>query len=70
MTEFIKNINWKELLLPVLADINNINKETDTTKVSSNNWDLAQDNNDYKIVFDKIQNNRSSEETEHNIIIL
>jgi len=70
MTDFIKNINWKELLLPVLADINNINKETDTTKVSSNNWDLAQDNDDYKVVFDKIQNNRSSEETKHNIIIL
>lgn len=70
MTDFIKNINWKELLLPVLADINNINKETDTTKVSSNNWDLAQDNDDYKVVFDKIQNNKSSEETKHNIIIL
>jgi hypothetical protein len=70
MTDFIKNINWKELLLPVLADINNINKETDTTTVSSNNWALSQDNDDYKVVFDKIQNNRSSEETKHNIIIL
>jgi hypothetical protein len=70
MKEFIKNINWKELLFPVLADLKNINEETDTTRVSSNNWDLAQDNEDYKIVFDKIQNNRSSEETKHNIIIL
>ena len=51
MKEFIKNINWKELLFPVLADIKNINEETDTTRVSSNNWDLAQDNDDYKIVF-------------------
>lgn len=70
MKEFIKNINWKELLFPVLADIKNINEETDTTRVSSNNWDLAQDNDDYKIVFDKIQSNRSSEDTKHNIIIL
>ena len=70
MKEFIKNINWQELLFPVLADLKNINEETDTTRVSSNNWDLAQDNDDYKVVFDKIQSNRSSEDTKHNIIIL
>lgn len=70
MKEFIKNINWKELLFPVLADIKNINEETDTARVSSNNWDLAHDNDDYNKVFEKIQKNRSSEETTHNIIIL
>lgn len=70
MKEFIKNINWNELLFPVLADLKNINEETNTAKVSSNNWDLAQDNDDYNKVFEKIQKNRSSEETTHNIIIL
>jgi hypothetical protein len=64
------NINWKELLFPVLADIKNIEKETDTTRVSSNNWDLAQDNVNYKRVFEKIKENRSPEENEHNFIII
>ena len=63
-------INWKELFFPVLADIKNINRETDTTRVSSNNWDLAQNNTTYKEVIEKIKENRSSEETEHNFIVL
>lgn len=70
MKEFIKNINWKELLFPVLADIKNINEETDTTRVSSNNWDLANDNEDYDRIFKKIQENRLSETTTHDIIVL
>ncbi|MEZ7506388.1 hypothetical protein [Flavobacterium sp. Arc2] len=70
MKKFIKNINWKELLFPVLADIKNINEETDTTRVSSNNWDLANDNEDYNRIFKKIQENRSSETTKHDIIVL
>lgn len=65
-------INWKELFFPVLADIKNINKETDTTRVSSNNWDLAQNNITYKEVIGKIKENRSSgsEETVHNFIVI
>lgn len=70
MKEFIKNINWKELLFPVLADIKNINEETDTTRVSSNNWDLANDNDDYNRIFNKIQENRSSETAKHDVIVL
>lgn len=70
MKKLILNINWNELFFPVLADLKNINEETDTTRVSSNNWDLAQDNDDYNKIFEKIQENRSSEEKKHNIIIL
>lgn len=64
------NINWKELLFPVLADIKDINKETDTTVISSNNWDLAQNNTTYNDVINKIKENRASDENEHNFIIL
>lgn len=64
------NINWKELLFPVLADIKNINNETDTTKVSLNNWELAHNKNTYKIVIDKIEKSRSSKEDQHNFIVI
>ncbi|HEX8563706.1 MAG TPA: hypothetical protein VF676_12075 [Flavobacterium sp.] len=70
MKEFIRNINLRELLFPVLADMKNINEETDTARVSSNNWDLANNTEDYNEVFEKIQESRSSEDTKHSIIIL
>lgn len=63
-------ISWRELFFPVLNDLKNINEETDTTSVSSNNWNLANDKDDFKNIFEQIKENRSSEETEHNIIIL
>lgn len=63
-------ISWRELFFPVLNDLKNINSETDTTTVSSNNWNLANDKDDFKIIFDQIKENRASEETKHNIIIL
>jgi hypothetical protein len=70
MKDIIQKINWKELFFPVLADLKNINEETDTTRVSSNNWDLANDKEDFNTIFKQIKENRASEETEHNIIIL
>jgi hypothetical protein len=63
-------ISWRELFFPVLNDLKNINEETDTTSVSSNNWNLANDKDDFKNIFEQIKENRSSEETKHNIIIL
>lgn len=63
-------ISWKELFFPVLNDLKNINSETDTASVSSNNWNLANDKDDFKIIFEQIKENRASAETEHNIIIL
>jgi hypothetical protein len=63
-------ISWRELFFPVLNDLKNINEETDTTSVSSNNWNLANDKDDFKNIFEQIKENRSSVETEHNIIIL
>ncbi|MCL9808930.1 hypothetical protein [Flavobacterium luminosum] len=70
MKDWLKNTNWGELFFPVLADLKNINEETDTTRVSSNNWDLANDNEDFKEIIEKINENRSSEDTKHNIIVL
>lgn len=63
-------INWKELLFPVLEDIKMINKETETTKVSSNNWALAENNTVYKEVLGKIKESQSSIDTQHNIVII
>lgn len=63
-------INWKELFFPVLADIKDINKETDTTSVASNNWDLAQNTTNYNQVINKINESRTSEDNKHNFIIL
>jgi hypothetical protein len=63
-------INWKELLFPVLEDIKMINKETETTKVSSNNWALAENNTVYKEVLGKIKESQSSADTQHNIVII
>lgn len=63
-------ISWRELFFPVLNDLKNINSETDTASVSSNNWNLANDKDDFKTIFEQIKENRASEETEHNIIIL
>lgn len=70
MKKFILKINWKELLFPILADLKNINEETDTKRVSSNNWNLANDKNDFDIIFGKIEQSRASDETKHSIIIL
>lgn len=70
MKKFIKNINWGELFFPVIEDLKSINKETDTTKISSNNWDLANDSNDFEKVFKKIEESRLEENKQHNIIVI
>lgn len=70
MKDFISNINWKELLFPVLADLRNINDETDSTRVSNNNLSLANNDVDYKKVIKLINENRSEEGTKHNTIIV
>lgn len=63
-------LNWKELLFPVLEDIRIINLEAETTKVSSNNWALAENNTVYKEVLNKIKESQSKDDTQHNIVIL
>lgn len=70
MKKIISNLNWRELFFPVLSDLKNINEETDSTRVSSNNWSLANDNVDYEKVIKLIKDNRSSEDSKHNIIIV
>ena len=70
MKKIISNLNWRELFFPVLSDLKNINEETDSTRISSNNWSLANDNVDYEKVIKLINKNKSSEDSKHNIIIL
>lgn len=72
MSKFFKNINWKELFFPLYNDFKNINEETDTNVISSNNWDLANDQSkfNYADVLRKIEENRSTEKLNHNIIIM
>lgn len=70
MKKLRKKLDWKELLFPVLEDIKNINKETDTTKISSNNWELAENNSTYNNVISKIKENQSKEDKQHDIVLL
>lgn len=70
MKKRILSLNWKELFFPVLADLKDINEETDTTRVSNNNWKLANDKADFDKILDLIKENRSSEDSGHNLIIL
>ncbi|MEN2487986.1 hypothetical protein AAYQ05_09330 [Flavobacterium sp. B11] len=65
-------LNWKEILFPVLEDIRIINKEVETTKVSSNNWALAETQNNaaYKKVINTIKESRSDDDNQHNIVII
>lgn len=70
MKKIILNLNWRELFFPVLSDLKNINEETDSTRISKNNWSLANNVEDYASVKKLIDKNRSKEETKHNIIIL
>jgi hypothetical protein len=70
MSKIISKLNWRELFFPVLSDLKNINEETDSARVSRNNWTLANNNDDYEKVIKLIKKNRSSENSEHNIIII
>lgn len=65
-------LNWKEILFPVLEDIRIINNEADTTKVSSNNWALAETENNavYKKVLKTIKESQSNNDNQHNIVII
>lgn len=40
---FFRKISLKELFLPILVDLNNVNAETGTAEISANNWHLAND---------------------------
>lgn len=70
MKKLITNLNWKELFFPVLRDINDINEVTDTTIISNNNWTLANDKVQYKKILDLIQEKRSQESSDQNVIIV
>lgn len=71
MKELLKNINWKELLFPIWADIKSINDESGSATISHNNWDLANHNEDFEKVLKQIKESRSAEDSNnHDFIII
>lgn len=72
MKKYLKNINFKELFFPVIADLNSINEEINVSFISHNNWDLANDEVEYKKVLAKIKESKKVEEESetHNYVIL
>lgn len=67
MTDIIKNINWKELLFPILGDIKSLNETTDAI---DNNWELANNPTEFKEVLSKIKENSKSEANEGDPFII
>lgn len=67
MTDIIKNINWKELLFPILGDIKSLNETTDAI---DNNWELANNPTEFKEVLSKIKENSKSEANEADPFII
>ena len=69
-----RKFNWIELLFPVYKDLKNINEESSTNIVSNNNWDLVNENSQFKYndVLKKINESRSevNVQNEHKIIIV
>lgn len=60
MKEAIAKINWKELFFPVFFDIKNIGEESDSNRVSANNWSLADNDTDYEQFKKKIKSQSES----------
>ena len=68
MKKFVTYFNWRELFFPVLGDIHNINEVTDTTRVSNNNWSLANDKDQYDKIIELIQKKRT--DSDQDVIIV
>ena len=54
------NIGWKDLIFPILKDLQTINKETDTSLVAHNNLVLAANDAKYKEVMAQIHQTKSA----------
>jgi hypothetical protein len=69
-----RKFNWIELLFPIYSDLKNINDESSTNIISNNNWDLVNENSQFKYtdVIKKINDSRNEEniKEEHKIIIV
>lgn len=70
MKKVFSNIKWTELFFPIYHDLKNINEETDSKRVSMNNWSLANNDSDFDSVKNLIDKNRKSTSSKHDIIIL
>lgn len=72
MKKYLENINFKELFFPVISDLNSINEEINVSFISNNNWDLANDEVEFKRVLAKIKESKKTEEPSetNNYVIL
>ena len=72
MPNFFSDLDWKELFLPMISDIRNINRETNTSAISTNNLNLANDANEdeYEKIIAEINKSRELENSSHNLIII
>ena len=72
MSNLLSWSNLKELLFPILNDLKNINDETSTSYISSNNLDLVNGDSDfnYKDVIEKIEASRKEDSLNHTVIIM
>lgn len=53
-------VDWFGYFFPVIRDIQEINRETDTEKVAKNNYRLANNEEEYKQFIEKLNKNRQS----------
>jgi hypothetical protein len=56
----MNNISWKDLFFPILTDIQQINKETDTNYVANNNLELANNPEKFNKVLSEIKERHSA----------
>ncbi|MCO6174441.1 hypothetical protein NHF50_05225 [Flavobacterium sp. NRK F10] len=72
MSNFFSDLDWKELFLPVISDLRNINRETNTSAISTNNLNLANQDNEeeYEKIITEINKSREIENSGHNLIII
>lgn len=53
-------MNWREIFFPVLSDIKEINKETDTNLVAKNNLELANNDEKFQQILKEIKKQQES----------
>lgn len=63
-----KTFGFLELFLPIVADIIQINSESNTKEVSNNAWSLTDEQ--YNKVIKKITSSRGNSKDDQNIIII
>jgi hypothetical protein len=70
--KLVSNINWKKVFFPILDDFESINNnDSDSARISINNWELANNSEEYNEILEKINLKKQSKISDnHEIIIL